>query len=116
MPFPEDYARMTQDQQYEWRQQWLSMPEGHDYLVSVRYNPNHRYYASALETDNTFRIEDVIPGRYELTAVFDLNPPRQLIIIPQGTIDVSAMAEAYGDEPFDLGELVLDTAAASIIP
>ena len=72
MPLPEDYARVTQDQQYQWRQQWLSTPEGQDYFVSVHHNPNHRYFAAVLETDNTFCIEDMIPGRYELTVFLQL--------------------------------------------
>ncbi len=117
MPFPEDYARRTQDQQYEWRQQWLSTPEGQEYLVSVRHNPNYRYYSTALESDNAFRIEDVIPGRYELTVAFHLKPPRHLIHFGRSiTIEVPAMAEAYSDEPFDLGELVLDTSETYTIP
>lgn len=116
MPFPEDYARMTQDQKYEWRQQWLSTPEGQDYFVSVRHNPNHRCYATVLETDDTFCIEDMIPGRYELTVFLQLEPPREMIVFSQGTIDIPAMAEAYSDEPLDLGELVLDTTQASVIP
>ncbi len=116
MPLPEDYARMTQDQQYEWRQQWLSTPEGQEYFVSVHRNPSHRYFAAVLETDNTFCIEDMIPGRYDLTVFLQLKPPREMIVFSQGTIDIPAMAEAYSDEPFDLGELVLDTTQASVIP
>lgn len=117
MPFPEDYAHMTLDQQYEWRQQWLSTPEGKDYLVSVRHNTNYRYYSTGLESDNAFRFEDVIPGQYELTVAFHLNPPRHLIHFARSTtIEVPAMAEAYSDEPFDLGELVLDTTETYTIP
>lgn len=109
-PRPDDYSRMTQRQQQEWIKQWHQTPEAEEYLKAVWHNPNRRHYTFCIADDGTFRIKDVIPGKYSLTVWLEerLSGER-----PEefggysGTIEVPPMDEAYSDDPLDVGDLVL---------
>ena len=109
-PRPADYAQMTQREQQEWLKQWHQTPEAEEYLKAVWHNPNQRHYTFCIAVDGTFRVEDVIPGQYNLNVWLEerLSGGR-----PEefggysGTIEVPPMDEAYSDEPLDVGDLVL---------
>ena len=78
-------------------------------MLSLDPDPNARSYGFKVDSDNRFRIEDVVPGRYQLIA--DLwDPCGELWLIPDhvfATFEVPPMAQAYSDEPLDLGEVML---------
>ena len=109
-PRPGDYDQMTNRQQQDWYRQWRKTPEAQAYYDAIWQNPNQRHYTFRIAVDGTFRIEDVIPGKYDLTVWLEerLSGGR-----PEefggysGTIEVPPMDEAYSDEPLDVGDLVL---------
>ena len=51
----------------EWREQWLKTPEARAFYDAIWHDLNRRHYAFRIQDDGSFRIEDVIPGRYEFT-------------------------------------------------
>ncbi len=73
----------------------------------------HHLYDFAINADGRYRIDDVLPGNYELTVSFS-NPPDFAALRP-GKVQVSARAERQvtvapipggsTDEPLDLGTL-----------
>jgi len=109
-PRPADYDQMTQRQQQEWLKQWHQTPEAEEYLKAVWHNPNQRHYTFCIAVDGTFRIEDVIPGKYTFTVWLEERNSHEG---PaefggySGTVEVPPMEEAYSDEPLDVGDLVL---------
>lgn len=110
-PRPAAYAQMTQREQQEWLKQWHQTPEAEEYLKAVWHNPNQRHYTFCIAIDGTFRIEDVIPGKYSLTVWleerFSGGGRLEEFGGYSGTIEVPPMDEAYSDEPLDVGDLVL---------
>lgn len=124
-PRPNNYDQMTRREQQKWRAQWRQTPEAKAFYEAMWSNPNWRQYCFTIQEDGSFRIEDVIPGTYDLTVwleePFSSQGPPEEIGGYHGTVEVPEMAEARSDEPLDLGELTLrmknpvhigDTAAA----
>ncbi|MDY0356554.1 MAG: Clp protease N-terminal domain-containing protein [Sedimentisphaerales bacterium] len=110
-PRPADYDQMTQRRQQEWLKQWHQTPEAEEYLKAVWHNPNQRHYTFCVADDGTFRIEDVIPGKYSLTVWleerFSGGGRLEEFGGYSGTVEVPPMDEAYSDDPLDVGDLVL---------
>ncbi len=110
-PRPDDYSQMTQRQQQEWIKQWHQTPEAEEYLKAVWHNPNRRHYTFCIADGGTFRIKDVIPGKYSLTVWLEehFSGGERLEEFGgySGTVEVPPMDEAYSDEPLDVGDLVL---------
>ncbi len=110
-PRPADYDQMTNRQQQEWHRQWRKTPEYQAWSDTIWQDPNRRQYVFRIEADGSFRIEDVIPGKYDLEVWVEERPTGQgrteEIGGYSGKIEVPAMDEAYSDEPLDVGDLVL---------
>ncbi len=126
-PRPDDYGQMTRAEQQEWDRQWNKTPEAGIYRDTVRHDPNRRLYAFAINEDGSFRIDDVLPGTYDMrielrerpqlipnpNATFPVQPfvagrPAAVIAVHSGAVQVPSRAEADGDALFDLGELILE--------
>ncbi|UCD50311.1 MAG: redoxin domain-containing protein, partial [Phycisphaerales bacterium] len=110
-PTPDNYKQMTKRQQQAWLRQWRETDEARAYYDAMWHDPQRRHYSFRIQDDGTFRIEDVIPGKYTLNVwleepLGDQGPPEEIGGY-SGTIEVPEMAEAYSDEPLDLGDLVV---------
>ncbi len=73
------------------------------------YSPFKLRYASAIWSDGSFEVRDVLPGEYQLKVtlypkVQPLGPWK-----PIGTVTQNLTVPESGSEPVDLGELVLET-------
>jgi peroxiredoxin len=111
-PRPDDYDQMTKRQQQEWYDQWRRTPEAQAFYEAIWHNPNWRQYAFRINNDGTFRIEDVIAGKYTLTVYLekrpgDPGPPEEDLGGYSGTIETPPIPGGRSDEPLDLGDLVL---------
>jgi len=110
-PRPANYDQMTRRQQQEWLKQWSQTPEARAYSDKVWHDPNWRAYVFRIKPDGTFRIEDVIAGRYTFTVwleeKFSSEGRPEEIGSYSGTMEVPPMNRAYTDEPLDLGDLTL---------
>ncbi len=86
--------------------------EARAFYEAIWHNPNRRQYAFRINNDGTFRIEDVIAGKYTLTVYLekepgDPGPPEEDLGGYHGTIEVPPIPGPRSDEPLDLGDLVL---------
>jgi beta-lactamase regulating signal transducer with metallopeptidase domain len=110
-PRPENYNRMTRREQHQWRTQWRKSDQYRHYRDSYWHDPNWRQYTFRVNDDGSFRIEDVIAGKYDLTVwieerITGAGRPEEIGSY-DGTIEVPPMTGGQSDEPLDLGELVL---------
>jgi len=109
-PRPADYDQMTNRQQQDWYKQWRKTPEAQAHYDAIWQNPDQRHYTFRIAVDGTFRIEDVIAGKYTFTVWLEERNSHEG---PaefggySGTVEVPPMEEAYSDEPLDVGDLVL---------
>lgn len=109
IPLSADGDEMSPSEQ----RQWSQTPAGRAWRESIQQDPDRRGYAFRIEEDGTFRIEDVVPGKYEFTVLLtegqtfgSLEEGR--FASYRGAMEMPRMAREYADEPLDLGELVLD--------
>jgi|GEM_PF-3516640 len=86
-----------------WRA-WQQSPEYKQALA------NHRTYAPTWQPDGSFRFDDVLPGKYQLSLMF-MDPgerfPRTSIGSITREVEVPEIPGGQTDEPLDLGELRL---------
>ncbi|MGD8499952.1 MAG: redoxin domain-containing protein [Phycisphaerales bacterium] len=110
-PRPENYDRMTRREQQRWRAQWRKSDQYRQYRDAYWHDPNWRQYTFRIDEDGSFRIEDVIAGKYDFTVWIQergRGPGRpEEIAGYYGTIEVPEMPGRRSDEPLDLGELEL---------
>ena len=110
-PRPANYQQMTKREQQQWSQQWRQTPAAQAYSDAIWHDPNWRGYVFRINADGTFRIEDVIPGKYDLAVDLQeqhLNGGRyEEFGGYRGPIDVPPMTAADADKPLDLGDLTL---------
>ncbi len=109
-PRPADYDQMTQREQQRWLKRWYETPEAREYRDALWHDLDQRHYTFRIRDDGTFRIEDVIPGKYNFTVWLEERlsggGPEEFGGY-SGTIEVPPMDQAYSDEPLDVGDLVL---------
>ncbi|UCF16590.1 MAG: redoxin domain-containing protein, partial [Phycisphaerales bacterium] len=108
-PLPENFDRMTKREQQQWRMQWYKTEEYRQYRDAYWHDPNWRQYTFRINDDGSFRIEDVIAGKYDLTVwieerITGAGRPEEIASY-YGTIEVPQGGQS--DEPLDLGELEL---------
>jgi len=110
---PRGDAYIIEDNRQVWLPGWDEWP-GEDFAVegTVWSDRDWRSYAFCVRPDGSFRIEDVVPGRYELRLVLDRAPRSQWIGPPlgryRGVIEVPTMTGLRTDQPYDVGALTLD--------
>jgi len=109
-PRPADYDQMTQREQQRWLKRWYETPEAREYRDALWHDLDQRHYTFRIRDDGTFRIEDVIPGKYNFTVWLEERlsggGPEEFGGY-SGTIEVPPMDQAYSDESLDVGDLVL---------
>ena len=110
---PEVPASVRSDEMSRSEQRpWWQTPVGRTWLDSIQHDPDRRLYAFTIEQDGTFRIEDVVPGKYEFTVLLTKEKyhegPDDYMASFRGAMEMPQMAQEYTDEPLDLGELVLE--------
>jgi hypothetical protein len=110
-PWPAGYDRMTGAEKRQWYQQWIKTPEGRAFEASSAHDLDRRSYFFSVDKNSAFRIDDVIPGRYEFWAgQREPSPsgrPTRLSGWYRARIEVPPMAQTYTSEPLDLGAVLL---------
>ncbi|UCC99225.1 MAG: redoxin domain-containing protein [Phycisphaerales bacterium] len=110
-PRPRNYERMTKREQQQWRAQWRKSDEYKLYRDSYWHDPNWRQYTFRINDDGSFRIEDVIAGKYDVTVWIEERLTGEArpeeIGSYHGTIQVPQVPGGRSDEPLDLGQLEL---------
>lgn len=76
MSFPEDFLVMSRKERNAWQAEWEQSEEGKAFLKKVQemqlsYSSILKNYPARLEADGSFVIEDVLPGKYELTGLIN---------------------------------------------
>ena len=121
IPHPAGFDQMTGIEKGQWYHQWYKTPEGRAYRERTYHDPDRRRYIFQPNDDNTFRIDNVIPGRYRFMAPLQKGP----IWLPPfsktvdhyfATIDVPPTAEPDSDRPLDLGCVTLTTDSDTAAP
>jgi hypothetical protein len=111
LPKPANYDQMTRREQQQWLNEWIKTPQAEAYYDALWHDLNRRHYTFRIEDDGTFRIEDVIPGRYKFTVWFEERLSGQgrpeEIGAYYGTIEIPAIPGGRTDEPLDLGNLTV---------
>jgi peroxiredoxin len=110
-PQPANYDQMSKREQQQWLQQWLKTPEAAAYYDAMWHNLGRRHYVFHISNDGTFRIEDVIAGKYDFTVWLEEQDTGQgrpeEIGSYYGTVEIPAVPGGRTDEPFDLGGLTV---------
>ncbi len=110
-PRPDNYDRMTKQQQRQWREQWHKTDEYKKYRDDYWHHPDWRQYTFFIEKDGSFQIDDVIAGKYKFWVGIEERDsgkgPTEEIAGYYGTVEVPEMPGGRSDEPLDLGELEL---------
>ena len=110
IPRPENYDQMTPEQRKAWLSAWRMSAEGKAYIKTVWQDKNRRHYAFKINPEGTFRIEDVIAGKYQMNVHLESKPAGvegEVIGSFTGVIEVPEMPGGVSDVPLDLGELEL---------
>jgi hypothetical protein len=106
---PEDWATMAAELKQKWHDAWMKSPDGQ---ANQKAQQEMKYYAVRVEGDNTFRVEDVLPGTYQLSVnVQEPNSENRWggESIGQGLLEftVPEMPGGRSDEVLDVGTLQL---------
>ncbi len=118
VPFP-DQIRDDKEARTAWWIKWSATDEGKAWLEQQEAHnalraTNH-HYASAINPDGTFRIDDVPPDEYELTVWWKGHPeggdpfaqPLLGSLSLSHIFTIHEMPSGRSDQPLDLGELTL---------
>src|SRR5262249_42449792 len=99
---------MNKEQRAAWYKAWITTEEGKAHLAYLR---DPRFYAFRVEPDGSFRIDDVIPGPYELTFwLGDGRNPHQAVATASRPVVVLGIPGGRSDQPLDLGTIELSAA------
>jgi hypothetical protein len=113
-PYPPGFVKMSDEERTEWHEQWRSSEQGREFIKDYeqRDKLEPHLYAVRVNSDGTFRADDIPAGKYDLV-IQVLKPPsgRGMFSDSIGWLrkpfEVSAMPGGRSDEPQDLGELML---------
>ena len=117
IPYPKDPAiRDNPPALQAWYQEWLKTPEG-KYRKAIVEKSNARRrgvsYYGKVESDGSFRFDDILPGEYQLNARLDPTPSpgeppmHQAIATGSRVVTIPKRSEGGGNDAVDLGEFVL---------
>jgi beta-lactamase regulating signal transducer with metallopeptidase domain/thiol-disulfide isomerase/thioredoxin len=106
---PDDWAKMTNEARQTFYDAWRKTPEGQ---AAEKMQREMKWYAVRIEGDNTFRVDDVLAGKYQLSvSVQDPNSENRWggEMIAQGGLNfvVPEMPGGRSDEVLDVGTLEL---------
>ncbi|MEN6425080.1 MAG: M56 family metallopeptidase [Phycisphaerales bacterium] len=110
-PRTRNYVITIEDGQRQWYMPWSEdEDEPADLVIDAIWNDvDWRGYAFRISEDGSFRVEDVVPGKYDLNVSLEYeNGVGEPFALYRGTIEVSSMTKGRTDQPFDIGTLTLD--------
>ena len=113
---PNNWQAMTDDQKRafgkQWQETWDNSDEGRAYDEASKAARN---YPFAVRADGSFRVEDVLPGIYQLHITLGGEPHtngaaivRQPIASLVHEFTIPDLPGGHSDAPLDLGELPLE--------
>jgi RNA polymerase sigma factor (sigma-70 family) len=110
MPQPDGFMSWDQQQRYAYSRRWYLSAEGKAGRRAARS------YAIAVASDGAFRVDDVLPGKYELTIeVQDVlgfwgrtAAGAHTRASAQRPVEIEPIPGGQSDEPLDLGTIKLD--------
>jgi len=108
-PLPDNWDQMDSKAQHQWNENWYKTTEGKTYLQAhEEAQRTTEYYGDIVNSDGTFRVEDIPAGNYVLEVELFRSPQnRQAGVI--GTVShefiIPEMPGGRSDEPLDLGKL-----------
>ncbi len=112
IPRPAGYEQMSPAERSRWLGTCDRTPAGRAYRLTVLHDLTRRSYYFPIDANDSFRIEDVIPGRYALRVWLWETPetpgPSTLVGPFVAGVELPPMAEAYTEEPLDLGSVKLE--------
>jgi hypothetical protein len=101
---PRDWKTMSREEQRKYERAWRDSPEGELWKDSVRN------YEFPVQPDGAFRVDDVLPGGYQMQVRADEPVPggkgaRHAAVV-EVRVSVPELVAGESDEPIDLGTLV----------
>ena len=103
MRAPPDWRNMSAGEKRKYVREWRESTEGELFKQEVRN------YEFPVQPDGTFRVDDVLPGRYRMQVRADANMPRgqspRLAASTEIQVNVPEIFPGESDEPIDLGTL-----------
>jgi hypothetical protein len=107
VPDPKFHDRgMSKDERRAWYEAWSVTEEGKLFLA---YEKDRQFYAFTVRRDGSFRIDDVVPGTYQLVLQV-LDAPaagRHPLAEAKTTVNVPPIPGGRSDEPLDLQKIEL---------
>jgi RNA polymerase sigma factor (sigma-70 family) len=101
MRTPRDWRDMSMEEQRKYVRQWRESTEGELFKQEVRN------YEFPVQADGTFRVEDVLPGRYRMQVRADAPVPKgqspRLAAVAEIQVNVPESLRNGSDESYDLG-------------
>ncbi len=108
MPIPPDFRTWDTQKQRAYRNKWFHTEPGRAYMRT------RRYHMFPIGADGRFRIEDVVPGSYNLRIGVQSTPGmthaltrNRLGATIERDVEVGAIPGGHSDEPLDLGKIPL---------
>jgi len=103
MRAPPDWRSMSVEEKRKYVREWRESAEGELFKQEVRN------YEFSVQSNRTFRVEDVLPGRYRMQVRADANVPKgqsaRLAAVAEIQVNVPEVFPGETDEPIDLGTL-----------
>ncbi|MGI8906802.1 MAG: hypothetical protein ACR2IE_09965 [Candidatus Sumerlaeaceae bacterium] len=93
-PVPPGFVRYQDPPTTATNEAWTAWTKTREYK---EYSARRRVYSVALNSDGSFRVEDVIEGKYLL----QFNDGKKTYVV--GKFEVPAMPEGYSEQPLDIG-------------
>ena len=107
-----DLQKMTMEERMAWFEKWKQSPEGKAFEEEQRkYQEQSKYYGVRVESDGSFRVDDVPAGAYTLNITLTDMPPANRggpgdeIAVTTHQFTMPPIAGGVSDEAFDLATL-----------
>jgi peroxiredoxin len=98
-PLPKGFEDLPEDQQREWWKKYTETPE---YKAQMK---NTRHYSFQVADDGTFRVDDVVPGKYQLylNASDTKGQFGEAVAMGSGELTMPEIPGGRSDDPLDAG-------------
>lgn len=113
-PRTDDFVTSVKENGREWLDSPWQVMDDHAELMGdgIWNDMDWRGYAFRVGPDGSFRVEDVVPGRYELSVSLAERRPGESFLSPfaqyRGMVQVSSGSQSHADQSFDVGTLTLN--------
>ena len=110
-PIPGNWDSLDRQGRREWYEKWSKSEEGKEYLKAQQeYSRTRKHYNVPIRPDGSFRVEDVVAGRYELSIYIrksQTDPRAGLAASLTHEFIIPEIPGGQSDKPLDLGKLTL---------